>query len=143
MTEEESGINQEVIRNKLEDLREYYDNNDVELGRGGTWIDPKLDLITNFPDPGENYELDLKVVPKHFDENTRYSIVELRISFDREITQHQWDRLIWDLDEAVTQNGYPEFILAAIVKSGTDVELFPEEYNESEKSNRTGEKKVW
>lgn len=136
-------MTQEEIEQRLERLREYYDNHDVsDEMRGGVWVDPSLELYTVFPDPGENYELDLGVVPKHFDENTRYSIVEMRISFDRELTQHQWDRLIWDLDEAVTQNGYPEFLMSAIVKSGTDVELFPEAYNESEESDGTGEEKV-
>lgn len=136
-------MTQDEIEQRLERLREYYDTHDVsDEMRGGTWIDPSLELHTTFPDPGENYELDLGVVPKHFDESTRYSIVEMRISFDRELTQHQWDRLIWDLDEAVTENGYPEFLMSAIVKSGTDVELFPEAYNESEESDGTEEEKV-
>ena len=127
---------------ELEAYLEYYENNDIPLPKGGTWVDPNLDLVTNFPDPGDNYELDLGVVPKLFDENKRYSVVELRIYFDREITQHQWDKLMWDLDEAVTNKGYPEFMMSAIVKSGTDIELFPEAYDESEESNGTGQEKV-
>lgn len=143
MTEYDSpDMSDEDIEKRLEALRDYYDNNDIELSRGGEWVDPKLDLISKFPDPGENYELDLGVVPKLFDEHTRYSVVEMTICFDRELTQHQWDRLIWDLDEAVTQNGYPEFIMSAIVKSGTDQELYPEAYDESEESNGTGKEEV-
>lgn len=129
-------VTPEEVEKRLHARRDYYDNNEAELGRGGIWVDPKLDLYTVFPEPGDNYELDLGVVPKLFDEHTRYSVVEMSIYFDRELTQHQWDRLIWDLDEAVTKNGYPEFMMSAIVKSGTDVELYPEAYeNESKESN--------
>lgn len=83
----------------------------------------------------EQLELDLKVKPELLDENTRYTVAQVTFYFDREITQNQWNRFVIDLDDAATNKGYPGFMMSAIVETGTDRELYPEEYDESEESD--------
>lgn len=138
-------------------MREYYDNTDFsELMEHGEWIYPSIERgleqaargevrpipdLTLWPDEPEQLELDLGVVPE-WDESKPYSVGQMTFYFDRVVTDDQWVSMVYAIDEAVTHKGWPEFILSAIMKSGTDRELFPEEYDESKESDRTGEKEV-
>lgn len=138
-------------------MRDYYDNTDLSpLMEEGEWIIPSIERglkdveegrireipdITLWPDEPEQLELNLGVVSE-WDESKPYSVGQISFYFDRVLTEDQWTSMVYAMDEAVTHKGWPEFILSAIIKSGTDRELFPEAYDESEESDGTGQEKV-
>lgn len=142
---------------RLEELAEYYGMNDSSSEmENGEWVIPSIERglkdveegrvreipeITLWPDEPEQLELDLGVVSK-WDESKPYSVGQISFYFQRVLTADQWYSMVYAIDEAVTNKGWPEFTLSAIIKSGTDRELFPEAYDESEESNGTEEKEV-
>ena len=113
---------------RMEELREYYDTHDI-LDGDGEWAFPM------------QLELDLGVVPIKWDENTRYSEVKFDLIFDHELTTHQYNQLCDVVIDALDEH-FPVDFLSARIKSGTDRELFPEAYDESEELDRTGEEEV-
>lgn len=124
-----------------QDVRDYYDNTDFSelMETEGVWEYPEKII---WPDEPEQLELDLGVVPKRDDEKP-YSAGQISFYFDRVITNHMWNEMVDTMAEAVTNNGWPEFLLSAMMKSGRDRDLFPEAYeDESEEPNRTGQEKV-
>lgn len=122
-------------------LRDYYDNTDFShlMETEGVWEYP---VKVIWPDEPEQLELDLGVVSK-WNEEEPYSVGQMTFYFDRVLTNHMWDEMMDVMAEAVTNKGWPEFILSGIMKSGRDRDLFPEAYkDESEESDETGEEKV-
>lgn len=142
----------EMTVEEQEIMRDYYDNTDFSpLMENGEWIVPSIERglkdveegrvrelpnITLWPDEPEQLELDLGVVSE-WDETKEYSVGQISFYFDRVLADDQWVSMVYAIDEAVTHKGWPEFILSAIMKSGTDRALFPEAYDEGEESNRS------
>lgn len=115
---------------RMEELREYYDTHDVsDEMEEGEWVFP------------QQLELDLGVVPIPWDENTRYSEVKLELLFDHELNTDQYNRLCDVILDALDEH-FPCDFMSARIRSGTDRELFPEAYDESEEPDRTGEEEV-
>ncbi len=141
-----------------QELRDYYDNNDFShLLENAEWVMPSLvrgiedvengrmkqldiDLDDDHLFPHQ-LELDLGVVPIPWDENTRYSEVEFKMIFDHELTTSQYNDLVDVVLDALDEH-FPCDFMSAKIRSGTDRELFPEAYDESEESNGTNEKEV-
>lgn len=121
-------------------FRDYYDNTDFShlMETEGVWEYPARVI---WPDEPEQLELDLGVVSQ-WNEEEPYSVGQMTFYFDRVITNHMWNEMVDVMAEAVTNNGWPEFILSGMMKSGRDRDLFPEAYDESEESDRTEEKEV-
>lgn len=131
----------EMTDEEQQALRDYYDNTDFShlMETEGVWEYPEKII---WPDEPEQLELDLGVVPK-WDDEKPYSAGQISLYFDRVITNHMWNEMVDVMAEAVTNKGWPEFQLSAIMKSGRDRDLFPEAYkDESEESDKTGEEKV-
>ena len=97
-----------------------------------------LDEEWDFP---QQLELDLGLIPIPWDENTRYSEVKVNLLFDHELTTYQYNRLVDVILDALDEH-FPCDFMSARIRSGTDRELFPEAYDESEESNRTEEKEM-
>lgn len=124
----------EMTEKEQESMRDYYDNTDfsVLMETQGVWEYP---VKTIWPDEPEQLELDLGVVSQ-WDESQPYSVGQISLYFDRVITNNMWNEMVDVMAEVVTNNGWPEFLLSAMMKSGRDRDLFPEAYkNESEESN--------
>lgn len=139
-------------------MREYYDNTDFsELMEHGEWIYPSIERGLEQAEKGEvrelpdlldeewefpqQLELDLGLIPIPWDENTRYSEVKVNLLFDHELTTYQYNRLVDVILDALDEH-FPCDFMSARIRSGTDRELFPEAYDESEESNRTEEKEM-
>lgn len=91
----------------------------------------------------EQLELDLGIIPPEWDDNTRYSNVYVSFSFFSELSTHQFSQLLDEILDVVDAQCWPDFVMSASIKSGTDRELFPEGYkDEGEESNTAGEKEV-
>lgn len=124
-----------------QEVRNYYDSTDFShlMETEGVWEYPEKII---WPDEPEQLELDLDVVTK-WDDEKPYSVGQISFYFDRVITNHMWNEMVDAMAEAVTNKGWPEFLLSAIMKSGRDRDLFPEAYeNESKEPNRTGQEEV-
>ncbi len=122
-------------------LREYYDNTDFShlMETEGVWEYPEKVI---WPDEPEQLELDLGVVSK-WDDEKPYSVGQISFYFDRVVTNHMWNEMVDVMGEAVTNKGWPEFMLCAIMNSGRDRDLFPEAYeDESKEPDRTEEKEM-
>lgn len=126
----------EMTDEEQEVMRDYYDNTDFsDLMETEGVFEHKEIVIWN--DEPEQLELDLGVV-SNWDDEKPYSVGQISFYFDRVITSHQWTEMVYAMDDAVTNKGWPEFVLSAIMKSGRDRDLFPEAYvDESKGSNRT------
>ncbi len=147
---------EEMIPEERQLMRDYYDTTDFsELMESGEWIYPSIERgleqaargeirqlpdVTSLSDEPEQLELDFGLESK-FDPDERYSIVYLSFSFYRELTSYQWDQFFRAVCDTV-DSGFPECLMSGSIRSGTDRELFPEEYDESKESDRTGEKEV-
>jgi len=120
----------DMTREEQQALRDYYDNTDTsDIMEEGEWVFP------------QQLELDLGVVPIPWDENTRYSEVKVNLIFDHELTTHQYNKLVDVILDALDEH-FPCDFMSARIRSGTDRELFPEAYDESEESDGTGQEKV-
>lgn len=132
MVMDENKLNSELVHQSIQ-----LGLQDIEEGRI-----KKIPDITLWNDEPEQLELDLSVVSQ-WDDTKPYSAGQISFYFDRVLTVNQWNEFVTAVDEAVINKGWPEFTLTAIIKSGTDRELFPEAYeDESEESNRTGQEEV-
>lgn len=124
-----------------QEVRDYYDNTDFSelMETEGVWEYPEKVI---WPDEPEQLELDLGVVPK-WDENEPYSVGQMSFYFYKVITNDMWNEMVDVMAEAVTNKGWPEFILSGIMKSGRDRDLFPEAYkDEGKESNGSEEKEM-
>jgi hypothetical protein len=148
----------EEERKRLEALREYYDNHDASKEmENAEWVKQSLirgiedvengrvkQLEIDFDDDSlypHQLELDLGVVPIPWDENTRYSEVKLNMIFDHELSTSRYNDLV-DIICAALDEHFPCDFLSAKLRSGTDKELFPEAYDESEEFDETEEEEV-
>lgn len=153
-------------------LREYYDTTDLsEFMEKGEWVYPdhqsgtieesiqrgldqvargevrELDLGLDADDENDDLfypvqlELDLGVVPIQWDENTRFSEVKFNMIFDHELSVADYNALC-DAILDVLDEHFPCDFMSAKIRSGTDRELFPEEYDESEKSDGTDKEEM-
>lgn len=118
----------EMTEKEREIMRDYYDNTDFSalMEKDGSWGNEDLD----FP---QQLELDLNVVPIPWNENKRYSEVSMEFIFDFELTAHQYNKFV-DVILDATDEHFPCDFMSARIKSGTDKELYPEEYDESKES---------
>lgn len=114
-----------------QEVRDYYDKTDFSdlMETEGVWEYPAKVI---WPDEPEQLELDLGVVSK-WNEEEPYSVGQLTFYFDRTITNHMWNEMMDVMAEAVTNNGWPEFVLSGMMKSGRDRDLFPEAYKDESK----------
>lgn len=128
----------EMTQEEQELMRDYYDSTDFSalMEKEGEWVDPNEDLLYPL-----QLELDLGVVPIPWDENTRYSEVKVNLLFDYELTTHQYNRLVDVILDALDEH-FPCDFMSARMRSGTDMELFPEAYDESEESDGTEQEKM-
>jgi hypothetical protein len=128
---------EEMSEEEREITREYYNTTDFSklIEAEGEWV---LDEEPIYP---YQTELDLGVVPISWDENTRYSVIDIRMIYDHELSIPDYHHLMDLVSDAVMED-FPCDLMSGSIKSGTDRELFPEAYDESEESNGTGQEKV-
>jgi hypothetical protein len=125
-------MNEEINKEFMQALREYYDAHDTsEEMNDGHWVYP-------FP---EQLELDLDVTQTPWDEDTICTEVDMKFFFDYELTNKDWDELTDRILEIVDER-WPNSLMCGNIRRGTDRELFPEDYNESEETDGTEEKEV-
>lgn len=124
----------EMTQEEQESMRDYYDNTDFSalMEKEGVWEE------SNYP---EQLELNLGVVPIPWDENSRYSEVKVNLLFDHELTTHQYNKLVDVILDALDEH-FPCDFMSARIRSGTDRELFPEAYDESEESDGTEQEEM-
>jgi hypothetical protein len=139
-------------------MRDYYDNTDLSaLMEKGEWIFPSIEKGLERAARGEIKELDLDLdddslypyqlefdlglIPIVWDENRRYSEVKFNMIFDHELDTAKYNELVDIICEALDEH-FPCDFLSAKIRSGTDKELFPEAYDESEESDRTGQEEM-
>lgn len=121
-----SESSKEDIEDRLKELREYYDTHDMsEEMEEGEWIYPEIPY---------QLELDLGVVPIPWDENTRYSEISMKFIYDHELTTSEYNYL-FDLVADALMEHFPCDFMSGKIRSGTDKELYPEAYDESEESD--------
>lgn len=109
----------------LQALRDHYDNHDTfEEMEDGHWESP-------YP---EQLELDLNITRVPWDENSICTEIDMNFFFDYELTNQDWDELTDRILEILDER-WPSSLMSGNIRRGTDRELFPEGYNESEKTD--------
>lgn len=140
----------EMTEQEQQALRDYYDNTDLSalMEKEGEWIYPSIEKgleqaargevkELDFDDVQHPYQLefDLGLVPIPWDENKRYSLIDMRLVYDRELSTSEYNELCDAVLDALDEH-FPCEFASATIRSGTDKELFPEAYDEGEELNR-------
>jgi hypothetical protein len=86
----------------------------------------------------EQLELDLGIEFPEWDENTVYTEFHATIIYARDVSAADRNA-IWDALFDTLQDEFPYELASGHTKRGTDRELYPEDYDESEESNATKE----
>jgi hypothetical protein len=91
----------------------------------------QISIMNDYP---EQLELDLDIEYPEWDENTIYTEFHATIVYSRDLSPTERNA-VWDLLFDTLQDEFPYELASGHTRHGTDKELYPEDYDESEQIN--------